>query len=184
MSSDCQVPGETQRDATRPPRDAAPAHSMPVNGSPGRPPSRWRSDRVSTASPSHARRSGCHLSLCNDALPCRADRIGCEVEDRCDLFIGQHRRISRLRPASSHLPAQGKEELTDLLGQGYLRGTRTRQSITWYGTSTVPNGLAADRRRLRLLLHLSGICTELTNSMHLHLCTSEEIRTYNRSICT
>jgi len=23
---------------------------------------------------------------------------------RCDLFIGQHRRISRLRPASSHLP--------------------------------------------------------------------------------
>jgi hypothetical protein len=32
------------------------------------------------------------------------------------------------------------------------------------------NGLAADRRRLRLLLHLSGICTELTNSMHLHLC--------------
>ena len=34
MSSDCQVRGETQRDATRPPRDAAPAHSMPVNGSP------------------------------------------------------------------------------------------------------------------------------------------------------
>ena len=144
MNSDCQVPGETQRDATRPPRDAAPAHSMPVNGSPGRPPSRWRSDRVSTASPSHARRSGCHLSLCNDALPCRADRIGCEVEDRCDLFIGQHRRISKLRPASSHLPAQGKEELTDLLGQGYLRSTRTRQGIT--GTAQVPYRWARRRQ--------------------------------------
>jgi hypothetical protein len=175
MSSDCQVPGETQRDATRPPRDAAPAHSMPVNGSPGRPPSRWRSDRVSTASPSHARRSGCHLSLCNDALPCRADRIGCEVEDRCDLFIGQHRRISRLRPASSHLP--GHERGVDRsAGAGVLAKYSYSPNHHLVRHKYRTNGLAADRRRLRLLLHLSGICTELTNSMHLHLCTSEEIK--------
>jgi hypothetical protein len=66
--------------------------------------------------------------------PCRADQIGCEVEDRCDLFIGS---VSQnWEPRHPTCPRIRERGLTDLLGQGYLRSTRTRQGIT--GTAQVP----------------------------------------------
>jgi hypothetical protein len=68
-------------------------------------------------------------------------------------------------------PARAREKGTDR--SAGAEGTcealvRARAPLERHKCRT--NGLAADRRRLRLLLHLSGVCTELTNSMHLHLC--------------
>jgi hypothetical protein len=68
--------------------------------------------------------------------PCRVDQIGCEVEDRCDLFIGS---VSQnWEPRHPTCPRIRERGLTDLLGQGVLAKYSYAPRHHWYGASTVP----------------------------------------------